>query len=570
MPQQQPTDWNMPARQEAFGDAKGGFFSHAEPYYLTENQASLFQNVNLRTLGLRKKRLGCEAYGAAGATAYGMAHWIPFLDHDVEDHFVGVWDNQMWLSHGDKVWYTGMDTSVSLVANTLYDIIGGQATEYHGPPTSVTTVHSTLFAAGVYAHTGVTNTPLYVVQSDRNVTSMSIFPRALSWWQGRLWLFNHSDPTYSPNTLAWSTLLDGWDIDMSSNSLEIAAEDGDQGMAIMPSRGSAPRLYLFKKESIYALDVVWGSGAYIPQTADSLDTTNSRLVLLSENVGCIAPKTVVYTSGAEGADIFFLARDGVRSLKRVEQDVAGGAGEAVSEPVHDIIERINWTVVHKAVAAVHNHMFYLAIPVDGSTTNNLVLVFDLIDKVWASQHTWSPTDMIETGDITSSESKLWMQNSASAGETLTALGYTVGAHWYECLAEDNYLDPGAAQYTFNEESRAFFFEQVGNMKRYDWLEYLLQPSTTDATLSVEVKIDELDWTQVGTIAAGPEYSYPILPARLPWNFSSSARINKRISLIDAPPGERIQVRIMSDSPSEIGVRMLRLSAWPYVEKWEDA
>lgn len=567
MPNQQQ-DWNKPRLQEAFADAKGGYYSHAEPYYLTENQAALFQNASLRTLGLRQKRLGVSAAGAGGATSLGMGYWVPSQDLSALGRFVGVWDNQVWLSYGDELWYSAMDTTVSLVANTLYNIQAGQAYEFHGPPTSVTSIHSTLFAAGVYPWTGATNTPLYVVQSDKDVTAMSIFPRAISWWQGRLWTFNHGDPDYSPSTLAWSNLLDGWEFDMATNSLEIAKEDGDEGMAIMPSRGAAPRLYLFKKESIYALDVVWGSGAYIPASGDSLDTTNSRLVLLSENVGCVAPKTVVYTGGAEGADIFFLARDGVRSLKRVEQDIAGGAGEAVSEPVHDRIERINWDQVHKAVAAVRNHLFYLAIPVDGSTTNNLVLVFDLIDKVWVSEHTWTPADMATFEDPVDGGEKLWMQPLETYGETLTA-GYTVAGHWYECLAADTYLDPGGSEYTFNETSRAFYFQQVGNKKRFDWLEYLLQPAVSAATLTVEVRVDELDWTEVGVLSAAPHISYPVLPARLPWNFEGESRVSRRISLVDVPPGERIQVRILSGSPSAIGVRMLRVSAWPYMEMWED-
>jgi hypothetical protein len=556
--------------QEVFSDAKDGYFTHAEPYYLTETQAALYQNANLRTLGLRKKRLGVDAFGAPGVTALGMGTWQPFIDHEDQPHFVGVWDNRAWVSHGDKTWTAAMATSVSLVANTLYQIIGGQATEYHGPPTSTTNIHSSFFCVGTNPWTGVTNPPLYVVQSDLDVTAMSIFPRCGSWWQGRLWLFNHSDPLYTPSTLGWSSLLDGWDIDMSSNSLQIAEDDGDEGMAILPSRGSAPRLYLFKKGSIYALDVVWGSGKYIPATADSLDTTNSRLVLLSEAVGCVATKTAVYTSGAEGSDIFFLSRDGVRSLKRVEQDVAGGAGEAVSEPVHDRIERINWTMVHKAVAAVHNHLFYLAIPVDGSTVNNLVLVFDLIDKVWVTEHTWTPTDVLNMADPTTGEDKLWMQHSSSVGETLTALGYTTGGHWFECLADSKYLDPGGAQYTFSEVSRSFFFQQLGNKKRYNWLEYLLEPAVTSATMTVDVKVDEGSWTQVKVLGLEPEFEYPVLPARLPWNFTSAKRVNKRVSLIDIPPGERIQCRIHSDSPSAMGVRMLRISAWPYVEQWEDA
>jgi hypothetical protein len=564
----QPTDWNQIPSIDAYQDTSGGVYSGVEPYYLQPNQAAYLQNADLDQLGARRKRLGCAAYGAAGATCWGLGSYYPFFLAGGAKYLLGVWDSNVWRSAGDKQWARQNDTGISLVAHTLYSIAEGQSVEFHAAPTSTTNTHNSIFLCGVYPNTGLTNTNLYVVHNDMDATSLSLMPRALTWWQGRLWLFNLSNPDYSPSTLMWSKILDGWNID-TTNNIEINPSDGDEGVAIVPSRGSTPRLYLFKRNSIYALDVVWGSGAYIPSTENTLDTTNSRLVLVSENVGCVAPKTVVYTSGSENADIFFLAADGFRSLKRVEQDVAGGAGLAISEPIRDVIDRINWTHAKKAVAREFEQKIFLAVPVDGSETNNLVLVFDLVKKQWVGEYTWSPTDIYAYENPQTSTQQMWLAWGVKTGETLTGLGYTEGAHIFQALATGEYYDPGHTDVTYEEQTRAFVYDNYGQKKRWNWVELLMEPAVTYATVSIYAKVDEFDWGLIGRVGLEPIYEYPILPAQLPWNFEQSARQVNRLNLMDVPPGQRIQFKVEATAPSTFGIRMLRVAGWPMAELWED-
>jgi hypothetical protein len=51
--------------------------------------------------------------------------------------------------------------------------------------------------------------------------------------------------------------------------------------------------------------------------------------------------------------------------------------------------RIHWTAAAGAAAAVWDDRYFLAVPVDGSTVNNAVLVFDLASKSWAPIHTFA-------------------------------------------------------------------------------------------------------------------------------------------------------------------------------------
>lgn len=554
-PREQFDDWDQRPLQEASVDVDGGVASAIQPFYLQPNQLAYLKNANLDTLGVRKKRYGCLAVGAPGVSPSGLAGWV--FDNQTR-YLVGKWGNSIYKSTGNYVWIdTATDVSLAHVHHLFAQ---GRVIQ-----SSVGT--SAMFAAGVAPYSGATYPALCVVPEDGAATlQVSYCPRALAWWQGRLWLGNLSVPDFTPNTLLWSNILDGWDIDVT-NYIEVAAAEGDEIMAIVPTRGTQSRLYIFKKNSVYALDVVWDGGSYIPSTENSLDTTNARLVLVSTDVGCVAPNTIVYSSGSGESDIFFLAADGFRSLRRVEQDVAGGAGEAISEPIRDVMDRVNWAHAHRACATVYDHKVFLSLPVDGSTENNVTVVFDLTQKIWAGEYAWAVRDSA-LFNLSDSAEKLYLQWRHQTTETLTGIGATSVAHVFEALNSGTYYDPSLTAVEYEEHTRAFTFQDYGRKKRWDWIELMLQPSTTDATLTLYAKVDELNWALIGAVDISPVLRYPVLPAKLPFEFEDKVPQFERAGLIDLPPGQKIQIKIISDSPSDFGLRVVRLSAWPYEENWE--
>lgn len=58
--------------------------------------------------------------------------------------------------------------------------------------------------------------------------------------------------------------------------------------------------------------------------------------------------------------------------------------EPLSAPIADVIERINYNAVDKAVGIYWENRYYLAVPLDGSSTNNSVLVYNFVNKAWES------------------------------------------------------------------------------------------------------------------------------------------------------------------------------------------
>lgn len=126
-----------------------------------------------------------------------------------------------------------------------------------------------------------------------------------------------------------------------------------------------------------------GAGSYLdganPVAADSY------VKVLATDIGCVARGSVAQAAGG----MMFLSDGGVYMLTpqaatTPEGMRAGVMGEPLSAPVDDIIQRINQTYVSKAVGIYFNNRYYLSIPIDGSTVNNAVLIFNFVNKQWES------------------------------------------------------------------------------------------------------------------------------------------------------------------------------------------
>ncbi len=554
-------DLNKVPILEAVAGYDGGVNSLVEPYYLEENQAAYLKNVNMDVPGLRQKRLGCQTIGGPGGTPQGLG---TYLGTDQVQHVLGVWGTDTYETSFDLTWTKLNPTSTVSLADGFYSMAECQFYVYDAPSTIL---HPAAVLWSVKPYTNATYPELQFVTKDGDHATMgaSLSPAACVWWQGRLWA---GCINIGESSLAWSNLWDALAWDTDNNYIDIDRESGDRITALVPTRGTQPRLYIFKEHHVYALDVVWGSGVYIPSTENTLDTSNSRLSTVSEDKGCVAPKTIVYTSGSGQSDVFFLADDGYRSLRRVEQDVAGGAGEAISEPIRDVFDRINWDAVLGATAQVYDHKIFLSLPVDGSTSNNVTVVFDLIKKVWVGEYDWQVVDSVVTHTQDSSDHAMYYQYPFVTTETLPALGATSTNHVFQALVSGVYHDPSLTAYSYEEQTKSFVFGDFGTKKRWDFLELLMQPATSNVTLVTYAKVDELDWAAIDYADVAAIQDYPVLPAQLPFDFEQQLPQAYRINLQDLPPGQRLQFRFTTDTPASFGMRLLRMQATHYPEKWE--
>ena len=124
----------------------------------------------------------------------------------------------------------------------------------------------------------------------------------------------------------------------------------------------------FKSNSIYIISNLYGNA------------TDAILDEVTRGYGAVSAKSTV----AVGSDVWFLSsKKGICSLSVAAHGKVSAVQLPVSEYIHPIIERINWNYANKVVAATYANRVYYAVPLDGSTENNAILVYDLLQKAWS-------------------------------------------------------------------------------------------------------------------------------------------------------------------------------------------
>ena len=163
------------------------------------------------------------------------------------------------------------------------------------------------------------------------------------------------------NTLYASDILDA-EVWKATNSIVVGGNDGEDIIAIQPFFDF--ELLVFKPNKIYLV------------TVDPTATTAAgwTVRLINDKVGCQASGSAIFTN----KDVLFLSNDGIRSVVRSAADDFYTVGPTLTEQVKNVIARINRGYIGSANAAFHNNRYYLALPLDNSTTCNYVLVYNTL------------------------------------------------------------------------------------------------------------------------------------------------------------------------------------------------
>jgi hypothetical protein len=173
--------------------------------------------------------------------------------------------------------------------------------------------------------------------------------------------------------------------------------DGSSDTLVAVSPWTLNEFVIFMRNSIFYAAAGIGANA----SGDAAQEDNSYIKSLASDIGCIAKGSIVQAGGG----ILFLSDNGVYILNPA--GAGNGAGntpegmrlltiaEPLSSPISDVIARINFNAVDKAVATYWENRYYLAVPLDNSTVNNAVLVYNFLNKAWESVDTYNPNQAIE-------------------------------------------------------------------------------------------------------------------------------------------------------------------------------
>ena len=127
-------------------------------------------------------------------------------------------------------------------------------------------------------------------------------------------------------------------------------------------------LLCFKQASVYAVRNLVGN------------LTDAYLDEITRDYGVVSDKAIATV----GRDIWFLSdQRGVVSLSLSQSGKMQGQDIPISDPIKGYIDRINWNYASKAVAMYHGNRFYLAVPLDNSTVNSAIIVYDFRNQAWS-------------------------------------------------------------------------------------------------------------------------------------------------------------------------------------------
>lgn len=531
-----------------------GMNDKIEPWYLGENQAVLLQNLDCSRPGSRRRRLGTEDQGGLDKAPGGL--WRAEDTTQNQEALFGIYDGNIFIFPGGGL-LLQRASGISLTDALHAGIEGRWMTR---PATYV--VQTQRHDSGA----SLASTIVAITDSNQYSQCASMAPYCATWFQHRLWCAGNV-LCENNETLWWSALDDGLSYSLT-NTIQVEPGVGGRITGLLALRGDNPQLLIFKQRALCLLSPTWGTaGAMIPGAGDAFDTVHSNLTVLSNNVGCVASRSIQYIPGSNVGDIIFLSYEGFRAIKRSEQDVVQGASPPLSDPIQDTIDRINFAYAQKAVSAVVGIYYHCAVPLDGATTNTHILSLDLTNGSWYL-NTWDARDLV-TALLTETTLRLWMQSNLSTADCSTTGAFT-GYHIFKCFS--GYLDPGGAAIQFREDGRGMI--PTGNIQdlcNWDWVGITLKNDAgATGALTVLYNIDNAGWVTAGSLTfEATGYEIYLGDSPLPWQMNATALVTKYLSLADAPPGYTIQIRYVSEDlfsqPSVLDVVVASLPVGPQID-----
>lgn len=166
-----------------------------------------------------------------------------------------------------------------------------------------------------------------------------------------------------------SDIFDSDTYDRLNNQFRIASGGADKVVGIQPFADD--NLLIFCRNSIH---IIAGAGG---------DLSNTVVKEITREVGCVARKSIIQV----GNQVFFLSDNGVYSIDFGDLYNLRGATLPLSESIQPIISRINPDFADRAVASYHDNRYYIAVPLDNSSENNSLLIYNFINVGWESVDT---------------------------------------------------------------------------------------------------------------------------------------------------------------------------------------
>ena len=130
---------------------------------------------------------------------------------------------------------------------------------------------------------------------------------------------------------------------------------------------SEDKLVVFNRSSIHLI-------------SNSLVLEYSRSTLITDEVGCLAKKSIVQVAN----NLIFLSDNGIYGVDFQDLYNLRGRDLPLSATIEATIKDINKDYAENAVAVYFDNRYFIAVPTGSSITNNKLLIYNFINKSWES------------------------------------------------------------------------------------------------------------------------------------------------------------------------------------------
>jgi|GEM_PF-2104421 len=218
-----------------------------------------------------------------------------------------------------------------------------------------------------YQNPGITliNNGPYTTTSEIDLINFA--PRFLETYQNRLFLAGFST---TPSTVWFSDVAEpeGYAPDFN---FEVRTNDGDFITCI---KAYSTEFYILKKRSFHILDGDNPTNFSVRQISDQYGCINNRCcVLFNDQMMFLDTKGLILWNGA-------------------------GINPISDQKIKPIFDRMNQTAALTEACMVHDkvrNQILISIPVDGSTTNNLMVVYDYLVGAWTTYKNFSASSLAQ-------------------------------------------------------------------------------------------------------------------------------------------------------------------------------
>lgn len=491
-------------RIEQFGGGMDGFNRST---LLPPNTSQYLENLLLRDNLEMRTRPGADTLSAAPNGAYAN-QGLRYFDTPTYEQLIAA-SNQHFFKWEGAAW-TAMNGANELVlsdAALIFEAAQG--------------IDKVLFTDGTQQMQtwdgAAWSAPLGATANDPPVGAT-----ILCWHTGRMFASGKgsaADTIYVSNRLNFV----GGQWNLVTRSFRVGGGEGDPIKVLASLQGYV--LAVLKENSVWLV-------VTDPRNEPGDFSTTQTSESLSYGIGCVGRKAWCVA----GNDLFFMARDGVRSLQRMQAAASQYELSApLSEPMQPYIDRINWNYAHLIAFKKYKELVLIAVPLDTSAYNNNVLVYNTRLRCWIGIFTgWTPA--------------AWEMTRFS-GNVRLVLGENSGLvrqwkDYSDATADATYTEDGA-EILSKFWTRGMLFGEPVNDKAGFHAEARF--STSNGVVNVTAVADGSDlrtWSKDLRPTTGVN-----LPVNLPFNLANPGTVTARLSLRDSRAFNEIYFKIESKANS---------------------